>query len=72
MNKRMLFYFVSIPLCLLALILTYLFLWYSVVTTDASKSPHYRFKVTATITANAAVERPTAAHGTESVFPFAC
>src|SRR5438128_2113181 len=72
MNKRMLFYFASIPLCLLALVLTYLFLWYSVVTTDASVGSHHRFKVIATITSNAEVERPASNYDPEGQFRYAC
>jgi hypothetical protein len=58
MSKRTIFYFASIPLCLLAIVLTYIFLWYTVTTTDASKAPHYRFKVTATVTATEHAEIP--------------
>ena len=53
MSKRMIFYFASIPLCLLIIVLTYIFLWYTVTTADASKARPYHFKVTATITEHA-------------------
>ena len=58
MSKRTIFYFASIPFCLSAIILTYVFLWYTVTTTDASKGRHYRFKVTATVIASENAEIP--------------
>ncbi len=71
LSKRMIIYFASIPLCVLALLLTYLFLWYSVATADAREMHHHHFKVTA-ITSTAEIDGPLSARILGSDIPSAC